>query len=299
MDADRPLASAPLEPLPLGALPPLPPLDLAVVGHVEWVNFVGVDHLPLAGEIQRASHSQDLAAGGGAVIAVQLAKLTGQRIPFFTALGRDRIGELAAEQLQGLGLDVQVAWREAPSRRAVTFIDSSGERTITVIGERLSPTAADPLAWASLSACDGVFVTAADAAALAWSRRARFLAATPRLGLELIQASGLQLDALIGSAADPGEIYRPGDLDPAPTFYAGTEAERGGFCWPGGRFSAAALPRPVVDCYGAGDSFAAGVTAGLAAGWSRQQALSLGCHCGAACIGGRGPYANQLELGGI
>jgi ribokinase len=55
----------------------------------------------------------------------------------------------------------------------------------------------------------------------------------------------------------------------------------------------------VVDCYGAGDSFAAGVTAGLAAGWSRQQALSLGCHCGAACIGGRGPYANQLELGGI
>lgn len=299
MDTDRPLACAPLEPLPLGALPPLPPLDLAVVGHVEWVNFVGVDHLPLAGEIQRASHSQDLAAGGGAVIAVQLAKLTGQRIPFFTALGRDRIGELAAEQLQGLGLDVQVAWREAPSRRAVTFIDSSGERTITVIGERLSPTAADPLAWERLSACDGVFVTAADAAALAWSRRARFLAATPRLGLELIQASGLQLDALIGSAADPGEIYRPGDLDPAPTLYVGTEAERGGFSWPGGRFSALDLAGPVVDCYGAGDSFAAGVTAGLAAGWSREQALSLGCHCGAACIGGRGPYANQLELGRI
>ena len=255
MDADRPLTGAPLEPLPLGALPPLQPLGLAVVGHVEWVSFVGVDHLPLAGEIQRASHSQDLAAGGGAVIAVQLAKLTGQRIPFFTALGRDRIGELAAEQLESLGLDVHVAWREAPSRRAVTFIDSSGERTITV--------------------------------------------ATPRLGLKLIQQSGLQLDALIGSAADPGEIYRPEDLDPAPTLYVGTEAERGGFCWPGGRFSAVPMPGPAVDCYGAGDSFAAGVTAGLAAGWSRQQALSLGCHCGAACIGGRGPYANQLELAGI
>jgi hypothetical protein len=100
MDPDRPLAGAPLQPLPLEALPPLPPLRLAVVGQVEWVSFVGVDHLPVAGEILRATHSQDLAGGGGAVIAVQLAKLTGQRIPFFTALGRDRIGELAAEQLE-------------------------------------------------------------------------------------------------------------------------------------------------------------------------------------------------------
>ena len=296
MEIDGPLAGDPLQPLPLGALPPLPPLRLAVVGHVEWVSFIGVDHLPVAGEILRASHSQDLAAGGGAVIAVQLAKLTGQPIPFFTALGRDRIGELAAEQLQGLGLDLQVAWREGPSRRAVTFIDTSGERTITVIGERLSPTAADPLPWASLSACDGVFVTACDGAALGLSRRARLLAATPRLGLELIQTTGLQLDALIGSAADPGERYRQGDLDPAPKLYVGTEAQRGGFSWPGGPYAAFELPSPPVDCYGAGDSFAAGVTAGLAAGWSRHQALSLGCLCGAACVGGRGPYDNQLQL---
>ena len=299
MDADGPQAGAPLQPLPLEALPPLPPLGLAVVGHVEWVSFVGVDHLPVAGEIQRASYSQDLAGGGGAVIAVQLAKLTGQRIPFFTALGRDRLGELAAEQLEALGLDLQVAWREGASRRAVTFIDPSAERTITVIGERLSPTAADPLAWGTLAACDGVFATACDGAALALARRARLLAATPRLGLELIQQAAVPIDALIGSAADPGERYRQGDLDPAPQLYVGTEAERGGFSWPGGRFSALELASPLVDCYGAGDSFAAGVTAGLAAGWNREQALSLGCHCGAACIGGRGPYDSQLRLGRI
>ena len=298
MDPNGPPAGAPPPPLPLDCLPPLPELHMAVIGHVEWVSFVGVDHLPLAGEIQRASHSLELAAGGGAVIAVQLAKLTGRRIPFFTALGRDRVGTLAAEQLQALGLDLQVAWRDVPSRRAVTFIDSSGERTITVIGERLSPTASDPLVWASLSGCDGVFVTACDGAALDWARRARLLAATPRLGLELIQETGLQLDALIGSATDPGEIYRQGDLDPAPKLYVGTEAERGGFSWPGGRFAALQRLGSLGDCYGAGDSFAAGVTAGLAAGWSLQQALSLGCHCGVACIGGRGPYESQLQLTG-
>jgi ribokinase len=46
----------------------------------------------------------------------------------------------------------------------------------------------------------------------------------------------------------------------------------------------------MVDAYGCGDSFAAGVTAGLAAGWSPEQAISLGCHCGAACATWLGPY---------
>ena len=30
-------------------LPALPPLRLAVVGHVEWVSFLAVDQLPAAG----------------------------------------------------------------------------------------------------------------------------------------------------------------------------------------------------------------------------------------------------------
>ena len=93
--------------------------------------------------------------------------LTGQRVPFFTALGRDRCGAEAAERLDALGLELHVAWRDAPTRRGITFIDASGERTITVIGERLAPLAADPLPWQELAAMDGVFATATDAAGLA------------------------------------------------------------------------------------------------------------------------------------
>lgn len=286
----------PLVPLPLEELPELPPLSLAVVGHVEMVSFVGVDHLPAAGEILHAGDFCELPAGGGAVVAVQMARLMGERVPFFTALGDDPLGHRAAEELEGLGLELHIAWRAAPTRRGITFIDAGGERTITVIGERLMPTADDGLPWQRLEQTDGVFVTATDAAGLRLARRARVLAATPRVRLTALREAGVTLDVLIGSAADPGEAYRPGDLEPAPSLYIGTEAERGGVLVPGGRYGAVDRTGAVRDAYGAGDSFAAGVTTALAAGWDRRQAISLGAHCGAACLDGRGPYASQLRL---
>jgi ribokinase len=295
-----PLSTAPISPfapLPLEALPPLPPLQLAVVGHVEVVTFLEVEHLPRPGDILSCPSALELPAGGGAVVAVQLARLLGRPVPFFTALGRDAVGEQAAAALTALGLDLQVAWRQAPTRRGLTFVDRSGERTITVIGERLSPEAADPLPWESLAGLDGVFVTAADAAALCQARAARLLAATPRVRLPVLQQAGVRLDALIGSGLDPAEQVPPGALDPAPTLRIATAGAAGGEAWPFGAFLAPPRQRPVLDSYGAGDSFAAGVSAGLAAGWEAALAISLGCHCGSACLDGRGPYAGQLHAG--
>ncbi len=285
-------------PLPLEALPPLPRLKLAVVGHVEMVSFVEVAQLPLAGTITAAKAFHQCPAGGGAVVAAQLAKLTGQPVQFFTALGRDGAGEHAARELTAMGLELHVAWREAPTRQAITFIDGDGERTITVIGERLAAHGSDALPWEALADCDGVFVTAADAAALRQARRAKVLTATPRARLGVLQEAGVQLDALIGSALDPAETYRDGDLNPPPTLVFRTEGARGGQVSPGGHFLAPQRNRPVADTYGAGDSFAAGVTAALAAQWPLVAAISLGCHCGAACLDGRGPYRGQLKLAG-
>ena len=76
----------------------------------------------------------------------------------------------------------------------------------------------------------------------------------------------------------------------SPRLRIATEGAAGGLAEPGGRFPAPVLSAPVVDSNGCGDSFAAGVTAGLAAGWSVEQAISLGCHRGAACAGRFGPY---------
>ena len=289
---------APRQPLvPLAELPPLPPLRLAVVGHVEVVTFLRVPRLPEPGAICRASAGMDLPAGGGAVVAVQMARLTGQRVAFFTALGRDRVGEQAAADLEALGLELHVAWREAPTRRGVSWVDDGGERTITVLGERLSPGAEDPLPWPRLAEADGVFVTATDAAGLRLARRSTLLAATPRLGWSVLAASGARLDALVGSALDPAEALPDPLPPPMPRQIIATEAGAGSRATPGGAFLAPTLQTPAVDAYGAGDSFAAGVTAGLAAGWSPREAISLGSHCGAACLGGFGPYAAQLRLG--
>ena len=288
-------------PLPLEQLPPLPPLRLAVLGHVEVVRFVEVAELPRPGQIVKALEVHEVPAGGGAVVAVQLARLLGTPVPFFTSLGRDAAGERAAAELTALGLELHVAWRDdGPTREAITFIDAAGERTITVIGERLTPTAADPLGWELLEHCDGAFITAADAEAIRLARGARCLTATPRTRLEILREAGVRLEALIGSALDPAERYNRGDLDPEPSLVIATEGAAGGRVMAadgmgGAHFAAPQRNGPVRDTYGAGDSFAAGVTAGLSAGWDLAAALSLGCHCGAACLDGRGPYPGQLR----
>src|SRR5216110_908193 len=118
----------------------------AVVGHVEWIEFARVDRVPAPGEIVHALESWEDAAGGGAVAAVQLARLAGECL-FLTALGDDDRGHAAKEGLEALGVRVAAAWRPQPQRRGLVHIDAAGERTITVLGERAGPLADDPLPW--------------------------------------------------------------------------------------------------------------------------------------------------------
>jgi ribokinase len=270
----------------------------AVVGHVEWIEFVRVERLPVAGEIVHAVDAWDEPAGGGAVAAVQLAKLAGGAT-FYTALGDDELGHRAHAGLSALGLDVRAAFRPEHQRRAVVHLDADGERTITVIGERLGPRGDDPLPWEELAAVDAVYFTAGDVGAVRAARAARTFVATPR-GLEVLAAAHVQLDALVGSGRDTGERYQPGDLDPPPHLVVRTASAAGGE-WERdgerGRYEAARVPGPVRDAYGCGDSFAAGLTYGLGAGLGVGHAIELAARCGAACLTGRGPYQGQLTSG--
>jgi ribokinase len=268
---------------------------VAVVGHVEWVDFAVVPRLPHPGEILHVPEFWAEAAGGGAVAAVQMVKLTGGAL-FLTALAGDDLGRRTETQLAGQGVTVHAAPREGSQRRAFTYLTDDGERTITVLGERLVPHSGDPLPWEVLDDVGGIYVTGGDAAALHECRRARVIVATPRADRAL-RESGVAVDVLVHSGRDPGEL--PDELEPPPHTIVTTLGARGGH-WEGaagsGEWQAQPLPGPVVDEYGAGDSFAAGLTTGLAAGMPIAQAVELGARCGAANMTGRGPYAGQLDL---
>jgi ribokinase len=269
---------------------------VAVVGHVEWIEFARVERVPEPGEIVHALDAWEEPGGGGAVAAVQLARLAGDCL-FLTALGDDDLGRRAERELTALGVQVAAAWRPEPQRRAFVFTDTRGERTITVMGERAGPRRADPLPWHELDGMDGVYFTAGDAGAVRAARSARALVSTART-IEPLAAAGVELDMLVSSTRDAGERYAPGDLAPPPLLVARTAGAGGGRVEAGdGRstaWTAAPLPAPPVDTYGAGDCFAAGLTYGLADGRSTADAVELGARCGAACVTGRGPYAGQL-----
>jgi ribokinase len=268
----------------------------AAIGHVEWIEFARVERVPVAGEIVHAAEAWEEPGGGGAVAAVQLAKLA-DGAAFYTALGDDLLGQRTHDELQRHRLTMEAAFSGESQRRAFTFVDGAGERTITVIGDRLGPRRADALAWETLAEMDCVYFTAGDAAALHAARAARVLVGSARV-LATVQEAAVELDALVGSGRDESERYRPGDLDPPPRLAVAT-AGAGGGSWATadgrtGRYPAAPLPGPVVDAYGCGDSFAAGLTFGLGGGRGVEGALELAGRCGAACLTGRGPYAGQL-----
>jgi len=268
---------------------------VAVVGHVEWVEFARVPHVPAAGEILHASSFFGVPAGGGPVTAVQLAKLAGA-CTFFTALGDDELGHRTLDGLRELGLRVEATFRPEAQRRAFTYLDDRGERTITVMGERLGPNGDDDLPWDELAEHDGVYFTAGDAAALRRARAARVVVAALR-AKAVLGAAGVPLDAVIGSARDAGETYEP--IDPPPGVVVMTESAAGGG-WTAadgrsGRWEPVPPPGPIADAYGCGDSFAGGLTYGLAAGMTLQESVELGAECGAACITGFGPYDAQLR----
>ena len=271
-------------------------IKFAVIGHIEWINFLKVDQLPKAGIISHSKKSFEIPAGGGSVIARTLKEFSNNEVHFFTSLGRDVIGEQSYEILKDFGLELHVAWRDKPTRKGFSLIDNRGERSITVIGDRLEPKKKDPLEWNILKEMDGVFITAGDIDLLKIARDSKVLCSTPRFGIDKINESNVKLDGLIGSNLDPDEKYEINNLKMKPKFIIKTEGDKGGICYPGGRYKASNAYKNAIDSYGCGDSFAAGILFGLSSEWGIEKSIKLGKVLGRNCIEHFGPYPKISNL---
>src|SRR2546427_11405595 len=117
-------------------------MRVAVVGHVEWVEFARVGTVPLPGQIAHALETWEEPGGGGAVAAAQLGRLSGA-CSLFTRLGSDELGRRTRAELSRLGVEVRAIPETEPTSRAFTYVDDTGERTITVLNEKLRPSGGD------------------------------------------------------------------------------------------------------------------------------------------------------------
>jgi ribokinase len=253
-------------------------LRLAVIGHIEWVTFAHAPFVPRPGEIVHLTDPLAQPGGGGAVTAVALRRM-GAEVTFYTSIGSDG---RARGPLERHGLRLEAADRQAPQTEVLALVDPAGERTLYVVGENDAARADDPLDWEALADMDGVYFTGYDPETLRLARRARVLVVTARR-FDVLVESGVRADALVGSGKDRGERFDLARLAEPPDHVIVTNGPRGGT-----GYEAVPVPGPIVDTYGAGDTFVAGLLFGLACGWPLDRALRHGAAQAAEALTWRG-----------
>ena len=272
---------------------PGPAPRVVIIGHVEWVTHAQ-GHLPGRGRIADLHDPWCEPAGGGGVAAVAAARL-GAHVTLLTALGDDLTAAESRRLLEDRGVSVIAARASGPQTPVLTIIEPGGERTIMVVGARMQARASDLTGTDLLASADAVYYTGEDPELLRVAREARHLVVSGRR-LADVAAAGIIVDVIVASANDPDEspAALPGALAPGAVVMtngaAGGSIERHGAAMR--RYAPAVQAAPNVDSYGCGDSFAAGLTVGLARGLGIDDAVAVGAAAGGLCAtwrGGLGP----------
>lgn len=262
---------------------------VAIIGHVEWVTHArGL--MPPRGGIADLSDPFDEPAGGGGVAACAAARL-GAPVVLMTALGDDATAQASAQVLADRGVRVIAAARPGRQTPALSVSGTDGERSIVVVGPRLQPRGEEALDWDAIDPHGAAYYAGEDPGALVRARRAGTLVVSARRVDDLIRA-GVTADVVVGSATDPDEDAGRIPAQLTPRYRVLTDGERGGRIIGAdgsvNRYSPSPARRGVVDTYGCGDTFAAGLAVGLARGQGITEAAALGAAAAADCAGWRG-----------
>lgn len=264
-------------------------MKIAVVGHTEWGSFSRIQRVPTAGEIIHAKEHWEEVAGGGVVAAIQIAALNGE-CTLFTAIGDDEIGKRSIEQLKQRGVTVHATIAKEPTKQLIAQIDDRHERTLVVTGSLTVSGEDQSLPWAELESMDAVYFVSGDKKALEYARTAKKLISTARI-LSLLEAANVKADVLVRSEADTNEMRDLSGLDPQPDIVVTTHGVLGGVLNNGETYQAEIVPLDeIVDFYGCGDSFAAGLTYGMAKTDDIHEALKIAAKAGADAARRRGVF---------
>ena len=288
--------------------------DLVVVGDANPdVLIAGAPAVPAYGQAETLVAAGSLALGGSAAIVAHGAARLGLSTALVSLVGRDPAGDFVLDALSSAGVDVSLVGRHEwePTALSVCLNDTDGDRAIlTSIGCLASFEPPKQLPRSRHVHVGAYFLQRCLAANLAelFSDARRRGASTSldtnddpsgtwRLSPGVLEACDYLLPneaealALTGAADVPTALAVLADFDLTPVVKRG---RHGATALSAGRtHTVQGTPVEPVDTVGAGDSFDAGFLAGLLTTGDLNQALALGCACGALSTQAAGGTAAQ------
>ena len=263
-------------------------MRVAVVGHVEWVDFLVVERSPNAG---RDRPGEGHVAGGGgrrrrrgraAAQARRRCDCSTRRSATMRS-GAGRYEELSGPRASGSRRSGE------PSLSAVLSAFSTRAGSARSRCSDRSSSRVDPIRCPGTSSSRWTASTSPGATSTPFGRHGRQRFWSPRRESCPCFARPASSSTCSSRARPIAAERYDGGLEPAPRYVVRTEGQRGGTVEPGGRFPPGEVPGPVVDAYGAGDAFAAGLTYGLADGMPIEQ--RAGARIPLRCVSARRPRA--------
>jgi sugar/nucleoside kinase (ribokinase family) len=321
LDCGEDHAQAVSDALPLTAVPNTRQLDLLVLGDLNPdLILSGEEVQPAFGQVERLLDAAELTIGGsGAIVACGAARL-GLRTAIVGVVGDDLFGRFMREALRERGVDgaavvvdptartgLTVILSRPQDRAILTFPGTAAALTPSDVDRELIRTArhlhvSSFFLQTALAEGLGNLLAEARAAGAStsvdpnWDPQERWngglRAVLRHTGVFLPNA---QEAARIAGEQDPDAAARA--LAAEGPLVAVKLGADGALAVQRGEITR--VPPPAidsVDATGAGDSFDAGMIAGLLAGWSIPRVLSMGCICGALSTQGVGGTAAQPTL---
>ena len=260
-----------------------------VVGSLNVDLVTRVERLPKPGETVLGSGLERWAGGKGANQAVAAA-VAGAAVLLVGCVGSDEAGSAYIARLSGRGIDAAAVRveRDSPTGHAFITVDEMGENSIVVVPGANARLALDDLALLdSVRPGDVVLLQLEVPVSVVAAAARRGAARGARVILNLAPYAALPADVV--AIADPlvvneHEALMLADSDSVPASLVVTFGAAGA-AWDGYQVNGPLVEEAeVFDTTGAGDAFCGALSAALAAGKGRREALEAALAAGADAV---------------